>query len=630
MSEPVSRASGVRPVDLAKALAERALPSVTVYNRLEGRPRTRSFDRALRAEVRDALWMLTRQWQVAEFAADDAGSPITTTVHVERSGLTEFGARDFPTEPLGDDPLPLEARVERRPVVLSLDGDPLSLDLRLAMGRRWLKLLADPASGLSDDHRDRFRAAYPFTAPDPTDADDAARVAHLSVWQSYAAVAGRAMDGGRLYERLTARPPGRCHDGIPGVAEVDKPVLDGLAQRFVAWFEHLVLPATDAERDCWDPQRLEYRFRATAPAGPGPRRYTADDYRGGGLDWWALDLETAAAPAPPGAVDPPAVTASTATMVPSPVGFEGAPATRWWQFEDRRINLGAIDAATTDLATLLFVEFALIYANDWFLVPVSVPTGSVVQARGVSVTTVFGERFWITPAGSGADDTWQRWSMFSTSLVGAGPADSSLLLPPAAAKVQESEAVEQVALVRDEMANMVWGVENVIPSGVGGGMPGPLAAAETEAFHQRLAAGTALPPAPPEPRVAAVRYRTMGSVPEHWIPFVPVHVNGDNRQIQLQRAGLPRTVPGAAESAPVPVEPRTALLRVGKDAVPQLPYLLHEEEVPRAGTVLRQSYRRTRAFGGRPVVWYAAHRGTGRGEGSSGLVFDQLIDIPEE
>ena len=35
---------------------------------------TMSFDRALRVEVRDALWMLTRQWQTGEFQGEDAGS----------------------------------------------------------------------------------------------------------------------------------------------------------------------------------------------------------------------------------------------------------------------------------------------------------------------------------------------------------------------------------------------------------------------------------------------------------------------------------------------------------------------------------------------------------------------------
>jgi len=117
----------------------------------------------------------------------------------------------------------------------------------------------------------------------------------------------------------------------------------------------------------------------------------------------------------------------------------------------------------------------------------------------------------------------------------------------------------------------------------------------------------------------------MSSVPEHWIPFVPVHVPGDNRQIQLQRAAMPRIVPGLPVE---PVEPRTALLRVGRDLGTPEGYLVHEEEIGRAGTVLSQCFQRTRAFGGRAVVWVGVQRGVGRGEGSSGLAFDRLVDVP--
>src|SRR5215207_8973304 len=99
------------PADIVESMALRELPSVTVYNRLEGRPRTVAFDRSLRAEVRDPLWMLTRQWQVGEFAADDAGSPVLSQLHVERMTLTELGAREFPVMPF-DGPLPLESHVE--------------------------------------------------------------------------------------------------------------------------------------------------------------------------------------------------------------------------------------------------------------------------------------------------------------------------------------------------------------------------------------------------------------------------------------------------------------------------------------------------------------------------------------
>lgn len=44
--------------ELAQALSTRAFPTVVVWNRLEGRPRRDDFSRALKAEVRDAWWML--------------------------------------------------------------------------------------------------------------------------------------------------------------------------------------------------------------------------------------------------------------------------------------------------------------------------------------------------------------------------------------------------------------------------------------------------------------------------------------------------------------------------------------------------------------------------------------------
>lgn len=631
-SDPVGRAGHVSvtqanahlltgPTDLSKALQSRELPSVTVYNRLEGRPRTAAFDRSLRAEVRDPLWMLTRQWQLGEFEADDAGSAIVTQLHLRRTTLTEMGAREFPVVPFADD-LPLETRVERRPLLLRLGGVPLSLDLRLALGRRWERLLAEP--GLTADHAAAFRTAYPFREPDPDNAADAGLAAHRSVWEAYAAVAGRALDGGALLEHLTTEPPGLAHDGVAGIPDADKPELEDRGRRLVAWFGDLVVSAAEGEADAWDPQRLEYRFRAAGPDGDGgTRRYVAEEYHGGRLDWWAFDrdLGDTAPLEEPGAE----VVETTASAIPAPVTFEGMPATRWWAFEDGRTNLGAVDASTTDIATLLFCEFALVYANDWFLVPVPMPTGSIAQVRGLAVTTVFGERFWITPAGSGDDDTWQRWSMFSTSLVGPGEADTSLLVLPVAAKVQNGPAFEEVALVRDEMANMVWALERTVPSPAGGGMPGSLAAGETTSYHLRL--GSAAPVPATDERVADVRYEVMSSVPENWIPFVPTHVPGSNRQVQLQRAAMPRIVPGLPVTR---VEPRTALMRVGRDELVPEGYHLHEEEVGRAGTVVTQSFQRTRALGGRAVVWVGAGRTVGRGEGSSGLAFDRLVDVPRE
>src|SRR5258707_14010327 len=67
-------------------------PQITAYNRLEPRARTEDFARSLRAEIRDPLWLLTRQWQMGELEAEDAGSAIdarmvTAQTHVDRVAL---------------------------------------------------------------------------------------------------------------------------------------------------------------------------------------------------------------------------------------------------------------------------------------------------------------------------------------------------------------------------------------------------------------------------------------------------------------------------------------------------------------------------------------------------------------
>ena len=200
----------------------------------------------------------------------------------------------------------------------------------------------------------------------------------------------------------------------------------------------------------------------------------------------------------------------------------------------------------------------------------------------MAVTNVFGERMWIEAAGRGSDDAWQRWAMFNLSIKGSGnePADTSILLLPTIPKIQESQPCEEILLIRDEVANMVWGVEKTVPLPSGESKSGSEAATETLAFYQsdlarRLATGP--PVAPPEYK-APIRYQVMTSVPEHWIPFIPVHVPNDNRETQLQRAALPRVLEGDPDPAKK-IRPRTILLREGLET--KTAYFIHEEEVPR-------------------------------------------------
>lgn len=89
-----------------------------MWNRLEGRPRTHNFDRAFKAEVRDALWMLTKQWQMGEFKGDDAGSPVFAKVHIATSQLNKYKASNQQVQTF-EDSVPLEAKVEQRKFLFS-------------------------------------------------------------------------------------------------------------------------------------------------------------------------------------------------------------------------------------------------------------------------------------------------------------------------------------------------------------------------------------------------------------------------------------------------------------------------------------------------------------------------------
>ena len=161
-----SRADAMDPrflvTDLKAALVEQLFPTVTVWNRLEGRPRRADFDRALKAEVRDALWMLTKQWQIGEFEADDAGSPVFAKVRMRTSPVTRYQAAGAPSEPLPST-VPLEPKVEQRRVRWARDGQKLHLDLRAQLGRQWARLLQD--AGLLGTYRSQYRTLYRFELP---------------------------------------------------------------------------------------------------------------------------------------------------------------------------------------------------------------------------------------------------------------------------------------------------------------------------------------------------------------------------------------------------------------------------------------------------------------------------------
>src|SRR5207248_1555091 len=347
----------------------------------EGRPRRADVDRALEGEVRDAVWMLTKQWPIGEFEAEDAGSPVSTKVRMRTAPLTKYEPAGSAAEAFTED-VPLEAKVERRTLRWVVDGHKVHLDLRAELGRQWGGLLDD--AGLHA-YRDRYRIKYPFELPTPGRASDYV-YAHRQAWQQYAALAGRAIDGGELHLYLAEDPGHHASDGIALDAPTDGQKLDDLGKAFEEWLAALYYqPEAEA---AWKPPYLEYQFACAGPDRAGGQALAADEYASGHLDWYSFDLRAQGI----GATGDPGEVAALSTFLPTPVTFQGMPDARWWALEDRKTDFGSIKPSTTDVAQLLLMEFALVYADDWFLVPFRLPGGTLAHVDGAAVATTFGER----------------------------------------------------------------------------------------------------------------------------------------------------------------------------------------------------------------------------------------------
>jgi hypothetical protein len=438
-------------------------------------------------------------------------------------------------------------------------------------------------------------------------------------------VIGRLPDGRRL---LASIERGEFDAWVeaqldPGVWQAAKEV----GTDFRRWFYRLYAQPESGHEDAWAPPYLEYQFAVSAPADEAASQRSvliAEQYHHSRLDWYAFDLapndHLDDLPETPFASDSFEVRAPLG-FVPTQIEFNGMPNVRWWEFEDRQTDFGSMRAGTTDLPLLMLAEFGLVYGTDWSVIPYDLEVGTLAEVKGIVVTDVFGVRTLIRAAGQTPGLAGSSWSLFDLTVPGAGaPIDHRLFLPPTRAKAQEGAPIEKVILARDEMTNVVWAVEERIPGLSGQGIDGFEAATQLSAnFTQQAPAGSDEPAA----NAAKIRYVLGTSVPENWIPFIPRHQPGSNRQMRLQRAALPRltdALPGTR------TEPRGRLLRTGLDGVTvRQAYFLHEEEVPRAGVIVTRSFQRARWFDGKVYTWLGRRKQIGRGQSASGLEFDQIV-----
>jgi hypothetical protein len=581
------------------------MASITTWTRVEPRARAGDMRPAIEAQLHDPLWSLARQWQFGEFLGDDAGSPIWVRVRGYADRITRYRPGTATAEPYEPD-VPLEALVERE------SGTGADLRTSAESGQHLRRLLN--TAGLSPV-ADAVLREYPLPVPsDDSAATDGTAVPDRAVSSDGTA----ALDGTVAARRFLAVLAGRAPHGTAFAAEV-RTTLPGnqlpsrleltpaqvsaavpVVRTWLAWHDarHLTV---EPDREAWNPARMEHRFSVGVNVGGTEVTLSAPEYLGGRLDWPDF---TAGGPSGLGATA--SRTTLATTTFPAPAAFPGMPARRYWEFEDARTTLGGVEAAPEDLARLLLAEFATVFSNDWYVVPLDVPVGTLTTITSVVVadtfSSVLGGPTLAPLPGAGAGDT--HWSLFRCDTT-TGGRFTGLLLPPATASGLEGEPVERVLFARDEDANQAWAVENRVTDVVGA----PLDRDRHGAAGPGVGGSAAAPEVETVP--GALRYRVATTVPEHWVPLLPVELRPG--AVVLRRGHLSRRDPNG-ELRPVP--PLGRLLRPGS------PLDVREEEVPREGTEVTRSWQYARGGDGRAYLWIGRRKRTGRGESSSGLRFD--------
>ena len=539
----------------------------TVYSFTRVEPVSRGGDpgRGLAATVQDPFWMLARQRQFGELTGEDAGSPVQVAfVQTEArfDGWKPESGAVLPYSPDADVVEALAASEAAGPAHSTLD--------RLQAGRAL-------AAAVSKSVAAKLHTAFPLQV-----APDAPRI--------LARAAKRYGDGLAVAAAFAGAADGT--DTALGAALKLPPADANAARADLGEFARWCATTFGTGPNSWIPERLERRFELAVKGTPV---LEAPGHTRERVDWHDFDFVVAAA----GANAIGTGTTSPRRRVPTTIQFPGAPRDRFWEFEEATLALSRIDATTSDLGRLALVEFSTIYGNDWFTFPIPVTYGSLQAVSELVVRDTFGMHELIAPA---ADVHWAMYRPAGSPL--AAPA---LVVPSVTVAPLAGDVVEEVRFLRDEMANFVWGVEQIVTDADG---------TRRDLVDEYVRAVEATIPIP---RNAAVAYRLMTDVPDHWVPFIPVHIAGSSRQVGLVEAALPRS---NSFGDLVTASPRSSVLQELRGLV------LPEEEVPSAGIVVRRRWFLARSADGGRHAWAARSVTTGRGEGASGLRFDVAEPVP--
>ena len=605
-----------------------------VYTRAAIAPRTRTNDyaKALSFEVFDPLWMLARQWQYGRFKGNDCGSMVTTKIRVSRRRLDSIYLPNAEKTVYSTD-TPLEFDVEKMNRTIT----PM---VRIESAYYFYKMLTAKTnlSGKKEDILKNLIKTFPLKPFVPDTEESKKTIETLKIEtnakrkQLYAMYGKRIFDGYELYNADAKQ--------LQGLISLFGSALSETVNDYKNWFAKKYLPVANEEKYCWNERKLGYEVGI----GENSNRYEAEDYHTGRLSWYSFDAKNIFTD--DGKVEP-----KTLSYIPVPADFPGAPNRRLWEFENAHVQFG--HQANDDfslLANAVVMQYVTMYSNDWLLTPIEAEAGTVLNVEGIIITDTFGNEIFINQSAEKSDflninpttrktiPFIDRWSLFGTTLtnayeyineeklnnkvlIGNFEPQGGLLFPPTVRRTEESDPIEEVQFLRDEMANMLWGVETVINDGCGGTMDG------------REFSDAILSVVDEKKRIFDAHeekydysFLLQNRVPINWIPFIPQKLQEEIREIIFRRAAMPIYYNNDFHT----VRPSTQLLKIKegirKNKKVVLPRFINEEEITGYGVKLVLTAQRTRWFFGESFNWVGARKIISQYQANSGLLFDELIE----
>lgn len=588
-------------------------------------PRTRDdiYGHALSMEVFDPLWLLTRQWQYGRFQANDCGTPVTMKVKTIKKRLDGFyHGFDNEVKDKYSNEKPIEYLVEEENRTVTIaDSVDSALRVKKKLSRTNLAEIKDIIKSLI--------GKYPLDNPIPfisTDVDMLKLESNESLKQFYSVYKDKIFDGSKLYTALVKKD-----EDIP---YLDNETVKTVYDEFVVWYEAKYFPCGKETKSGWNMQSMSYSSKMSC----GNDIFKADDYDSGQLSWYSYDHEEGNGGN--------AVNEETKMLsyIPTPANIHGAPSSRLWAIENTTVNTAYVQtdgfSTMANAAVMLYVSS---YNNDWMVTPLETEAGVILDIEGVVVKDTFGEYQYIHTDAEDSDykhfkntsneslkkfnsrQFIDRWNLFGNTRHNAYEQNNFSvnrgLFFPSSVMRNEERVIEEVQFLRDEMANMVWGVEKVVPDLIGNSVSGDdlsdrvlrLTEVEKKNVIEENTEDDIL-----------YSYLIQNNMPLNWIPFVSEAVAGSKRSMQLRRGRMPLFYKGVYLS----VRPSTSILLGNSnfDLNHIEPMVINEEEVLGYGVKLTKTAQRTRWFLGKSFNWIGVKKSISKYQSNSGLMFDELIE----